>query len=699
MKKQKKTAAYTDKRRLSRTSWLIIGLAWLIVATVLAYLQLSSSAQTTSTARIYVTPASGTFNQGATLSINVQVALNNNYNAAATRLFYDHNRMQYLGTNFNPAFNGNNQKAQQKTSGSARYIDLADHRTSGGPLRGTNRLATVRFRARANGSAFARTASGSVILYPTANYSTTYARGTYTIRTTPPPPPPPPAQPTPHISSVSPNPVRGSSREQPLTLNGRSFASNATITLRNQRTGKTYTNRKITSRSATRLVTRANFSTRAANWTAQVVNPGGKSSAQYRFRVAAPPASRPPARPSRPPARSPRPTTPPRSATPRATIPRTSSQPSSTKLQITKFNISHISYRSARLTWRTNRPATSVVSYGTSETELSTEKRGSGKTTSHTIVIDDSDILQAGKHYFVKAMSQDDGGPVSVTGEFDTKPVTVIITVTNTDDTPLAGATVYAGDQTGETNENGEVSLNLPEGNITVTAQKDELYRELDAFIEVPVDANTPAQRVTLNLGELEVREQEADAPGDTEQGQSVVGRIIISVLLVLLLGGGVFWFLRRRAQRRSQYDGDILEAERYTQPTVANPPPSTASMPPTTKVPSSDPIPHHASLSELVKQKPVTESSPSTQRHHTPEAPTSPTGQTIQQHTSLKDLVQRQTPPQAHTETPVSADDLPVSPVAPKKPPATDPPPKTAKKGKSTTAKPGDGEVLTIEH
>ncbi len=95
----------------------------------------------------------------------------------------------------------------------------------------------------------------------------------------------------PSISSVSPNPVTGSSSAQPFTVNGSNFVTGANVTLRDLRTGNAFPNRQSSSFSSTRIVLNPIFTTAAANWTVEVINPDGQSSGQFQFSVVAPPAN------------------------------------------------------------------------------------------------------------------------------------------------------------------------------------------------------------------------------------------------------------------------------------------------------------------------------------------------------------------------------------------------------------------------
>src|SRR6185369_3580000 len=90
----------------------------------------------------------------------------------------------------------------------------------------------------------------------------------------------------PNISSVSPNPVPGSNSSQTLTLFGSNFVSGATVTLQDLTNGGTYS-KSTTFISSSQLSISANFTNNTANWSAQVVNPGGTSSNVFTFQVQA----------------------------------------------------------------------------------------------------------------------------------------------------------------------------------------------------------------------------------------------------------------------------------------------------------------------------------------------------------------------------------------------------------------------------
>jgi large repetitive protein len=94
------------------------------------------------------------------------------------------------------------------------------------------------------------------------------------------------------ITSVSPNPVIGSTKSQTLTINGQNFAPKATVTLRDLTAGQTFANKKPTTSNSngTQLTVSATFTIAADNWSVEVINANGQSSGQFPFQVVAPPA-------------------------------------------------------------------------------------------------------------------------------------------------------------------------------------------------------------------------------------------------------------------------------------------------------------------------------------------------------------------------------------------------------------------------
>ena len=89
----------------------------------------------------------------------------------------------------------------------------------------------------------------------------------------------------PSISSVSPDPVPGSSSNQTLTINGANFVSGATLTYYDTN-GTSYPGHAANFVSSSQLVDTAfNNANDAGTWQVVVVNPNGQSSAAFSFTV------------------------------------------------------------------------------------------------------------------------------------------------------------------------------------------------------------------------------------------------------------------------------------------------------------------------------------------------------------------------------------------------------------------------------
>lgn len=396
----------------------------------------------------------------------------------------------------------------------------------------------------------------------------------------------------------------------------------------------------------------------------------GATNASYTVtNVPTPPQPPEPPTPPQPP--TPRPPTT-RPTTPAASAPKQSSA-SASGLQISDFSISEMDYRSALLTWKTNKPSTTKANYSTDKNDLYSEQKDDALSTDHRLKLE-GDGIRAGKHYFVRITSDDGSGPVTIDGEFDTKSIPVVITVLGEDEQPAEGTSVTVGEIQGTTDANGEVALNLPEGEVTIFAEKDDLSQQIVATIEIPKDENP--QRISLSLSKAEIAEITSSEP---QKKSSPIGIILLILLIITFLGISGYFFWRRR-QARSTY-ADPLEAENYSAlPIPTTPLPDSSpdtelpalenSRPPDMPTPPPLPeptyqeltnpsVPHHSSLPELVGRYGASE-----HEHKTPEnISTSPSGQSVPHHSSLPEMVQIPNEHSPEIQEPIT-NDLPTSPV-----------------------------------
>jgi len=102
----------------------------------------------------------------------------------------------------------------------------------------------------------------------------------------------------PVIDRVSPNPAPALDGRQDFMIYGRNFQHGANVILRDLRTGEVFTNRPIASLTSTSIMITPWFTSTAAEWSVEVINPDSRPSGQYRFQVGLqqppPPQSDPP---------------------------------------------------------------------------------------------------------------------------------------------------------------------------------------------------------------------------------------------------------------------------------------------------------------------------------------------------------------------------------------------------------------------
>lgn len=301
-----------------------------------------------------------------------------------------------------------------------------------------------------------------------------------------------------------------------------------------------------------------------------------------------PPAPRPPSKPTpRPIVRTPAPT-------PTVRVPQRESRSSSSGLKISDFAISDIGYRSVTLSWKTSKPATSKVNYGESADDLYNQQESSKKTTDHKVVLP-QDTLRAGSHYFARITSNDGSGPVTLDGEFETEFIPVVVKVLGSDGAPVEGALVYWGDVTGETGQDGMILLYLPEGDITLAAEKDGQTSELPTHINLPESKDAANQQIEMKL----------EPSSATDESESSGAPLWLTILLVLLFGGLIifgWWFWKKRRQNNDFYTqsgSELPNWESYNTP----PPPPTVAPPAAVDMHTEGGPQHYPSLSELVQK------------------------------------------------------------------------------------------------
>lgn len=110
--------------------------------------------------------------------------------------------------------------------------------------------------------------------------------------------PPAPTAPIPSVSRIAPNPVPGVDGLQPLTLTGAGFVAGSQVTLRTGSQVYVIQRDRTTIVSPTQIQIHVNLTRVAAQWSAEVTNPGGRVSNRVAFTVtgasSSPPAASPP---------------------------------------------------------------------------------------------------------------------------------------------------------------------------------------------------------------------------------------------------------------------------------------------------------------------------------------------------------------------------------------------------------------------
>jgi hypothetical protein len=375
---------------------------------------------------------------------------------------------------------------------------------------------------------------------------------------------------------------------------------------------------------------------------------------------------------------TPTPTRPRASATPSQPA---ASEPTASGMQITDLVITEIDYQSALVSWNTSAPSVSKINYSDTQEDLYNEVVQEQQTTAHSIKIE-GDGVTAGKRYYLRVTAEDQTGPVTVDAEFTTKMISVIITVTDNNNQPIPEARIEANDQEAFTDENGEATMELPEGEVTLYVSKEDLSREIIQDISVPTDESNP-QRITLTLSQTTSVPKTTPAP---KKGTNRLLFVLPSLLVLCAVIGFFVWKRTKQQKTANQFYTDPLSAENYTQNSIPTTPVEELPLPPVEPelpatiatptlpepgyAPLEDPqLPHHPTLPELVGRYgtvAAVESQPPQSSLPVGVDAISPTGQHIEHHTSLKDLIESPVAsPDTSTETP-PFNDLPTSPVTP---------------------------------
>lgn len=165
----------------------------------------SQKATALGTAKYTLSPQNGSYEIGSTMTVGIDVQLNDPYNVSWANIFYDSARLQHISTTIGGSFNGE-KSISMKSNSTGQYIEIKGSRNSGGSLTGKHTLAVMKFKTKALGGSYLNFGSKTVLLFPTTQYTTSSTNGTYSIVSPPTPPPPPTPTPTP-TPSPTPSPT------------------------------------------------------------------------------------------------------------------------------------------------------------------------------------------------------------------------------------------------------------------------------------------------------------------------------------------------------------------------------------------------------------------------------------------------------------------------------------------------------------
>ncbi len=152
---------------------------------------------------------------------------------------------------------------------------------------------------------------------------------------------------------------------------------------------------------------------------------------------------------------------------------------------ITKVEAKEITATTAVITWTTNEPSTSEVTYGPTQ-GYGLAANDSNSVTDHKVTLSSPVIAPGTKyHFMVKSVDPAGNAVSSPDGTFTTVGATLEAKVVSQSNKPVKGAKVTFGDVSGTTDKNGKVTLkNLPLGKQTGTIS----YKNKQAPASIKLD-------------------------------------------------------------------------------------------------------------------------------------------------------------------------------------------------------------------
>lgn len=231
-------------------------------------------------------------------------------------------------------------------------------------------------------------------------------------------------------------------------------------------------------------------------------------------------------------------------------------------LKISEVKVTNVSFKTAMITWKTDRKASSIVQYGLNDKYgLVTEKAGA--TTEHTVLLS-SELLVPGAvyHFRVKSIDENDVEGVSQDGTFTTTgiKVTLLIRDESGNVVPHAKVTLVTPQSSLVKNAdaNGLVIFeNVPTTNHTVITDVKGVQHAMPISVKEPTDDE-------LKSGTAKPQSFTVKVAGASMQKSDMQTFITIGVVVILLI---LILFIIRRKRRPPQNGQTVVQQPTPIQP------------------------------------------------------------------------------------------------------------------------------------
>ncbi len=182
---------------------------------------------------------------------------------------------------------------------------------------------------------------------------------------------------------------------------------------------------------------------------------------------------------------------------------------SATAPQIANVEINNLGYRSADISWSTDKPSNSILNLGADKDSLAINVKSDGIKNAHSVRLDEN-YLTPGTTFYFKITSSDEAGEktVSETYSFVTKGYDVVAQVVDKQANPVSEVIVTLNSDTriSETDENGNASFyNVAPGQHTVSFEYGgEVYSQ-SINVEDKLNVLTSAVQYSEATGQAQV--------------------------------------------------------------------------------------------------------------------------------------------------------------------------------------------------